>query len=335
MSKLLNIMLVRVVATVALVFAIPAAASAQEIKLASVAPEASPWGAALNQLARDWGRISNNRVRLRVYHNAIAGEESDVIRKMRIGQLQAGVLTSAGLKQLVPEVFAVSTPFLIGSDEELSHVMDRIRPDLEASFEAARFHVLAWSAAGWVHFFSKSPVRYPDDLRALRLAADPDDAEMDQAFKIMNFRPIPLPVGEVLTGLNSGLVDAFYTSPLVAAGYQWFGLAPNMLDLKVAPFLGAIVITDAAWRRLPAAIREDLRDAARSVSQQIDRDVRSLESEAIATMRRFGLSVTDATPEVLDAWERDIERFRAQMNTVFGVDMTARIERILDEYRRR
>jgi len=295
-----------VVLIIALLIAFAGPVFGFTVKLASVAPEASPWGAALNQMAVDWARISNGQVRIQVFHNAIAGEESDVLRKIRIGQLQAGVFTSAGMKQIVPEVFSVSVPFMIRSEEQLDYVMERITPDLEESFREARLHVLAWSRAGWVHFFSRDPVTYPDDLKSQRLASDPNDLELQQAFKLMGYSPIPMPQPELLTSLNSGLVDAFYTSPLVAGGYQWFGLAPHMLDLKVAPFLGAIIISDAAWRRVPNNIKDELLVSARQVAAQIDDEVRDLEAEAVESMQRYGLEVTRLTPEIEDVWIRDI-----------------------------
>lgn len=322
----------RLFAALALVFACASFVGAQEIKLASVAPEASPWGRALNDLAVQWRDVSNGRVRVRVYHNAIAGDEDDILRKMRIGQLQAGVLTSQGMKQVVPEVFSVSVPFMISSQDELTYVMERITPELNESFERNRLHVLAWSRAGWVHFFSKEPVTYPDDLKSQRLAANPTDQELLQAFRIMGYRPIPMPQPELLTSLNSGLVDAFYTSPLVAAGFQWFGLAPHMLDLKVAPFLGAIVISDSAWRRIPSSMKDDLLVAAEEISEQIDDEVRELETEALETMRRFGLEIQEVTPEIEAEWERDVEQNRDAMLEVFDPAMTVRVGELLEEF---
>lgn len=305
---------------------------AQEIKLASVAPEQSPFGSALNQLAREWSEISDGRVRLRIYHNGVAGEEADVLRKIRIGQLQAAVLTSTGMNQIVPEVFSVSVPFLIGSDAELSYVLDRIRPELEQEFERNRLRVLSWSRAGWVRFFSREPIVGPDDLRSQRLLVDAADSQMELAFKAMGYRPIPLPSSEVLTGLNSGLVDAFFTTPLAAAGFQWFGVAPNMLDMEVAPLLGAIVISDTAWRRIPASLRDELLEAARRVGLEIEQEIARLEAEAVRQMIRFGLSVQEVTPEIEAAWQRDLQENREEVLSVFDRGMTVRIEELLREF---
>lgn len=322
----------RLILVLALALSALALLPAQEVKLASVAPEASPWGAALNQLAVEWRNISNGRVRVRVYHNAIAGDESDILRKIRIGQLQAGVFTSSGLKQIVPEVFSVSVPFLIDSEDELDYVMERITPELNALVEENRMHVLAWSRAGWVHFFSRDRIAYPEDLRSQRLAADPADEELRQAFRAMGFRPTPIPASELLTSLNSGLVDAFFTSPLAAAGFQWFGVAPNMLDVKVAPFLGAILISDAAWRRIPNSMKDELLAAAGEVAARIDEDVLGLEEEALVTMREFGLNVQEGTPEILEAWESYVAEYETEVLRVFDPVMTERVRELVDEF---
>lgn len=302
------------------------------IKLASVAPEQSPWGTALNRLAAEWERVTNGAAEVTIYHNAIAGDESDVLRKMRIGQIQAAVLTSSGMKIVVPEVFSMSVPFLIRSADELNHVLENLAPDLEGLFLEDRLHVLAWSRAGWIYFFSRDPVTVPADLRPQRLAADPSDEELLQAFKIMGYRPIPMPLPELVTSLNSGLVDAFYQSPLAAAGYQSFGLAPNMLNVKVAPFLGAIVMTDAAWRRIPGRYRDAIAEVARDISLGLESEIGQLEIDAIATMARHGLSVTESTPELEAAWVSDVAQFDEAFLEVFDTEMTNRVRELVEEF---
>lgn len=324
MKRSVAVLLFLITTTVAL--------SSQEIKLASVAPEQSPFGSALNDLAREWSRITDGRVRLRVYHNGVAGDESDVIRKIRIGQLQAAVLTSTGMNLIVPEVLSVSVPFLLGSDEELNYVLREIQPELEAEFAENRLRVLSWSRAGWIRFFTREPIVYPDDLRRLRLVVDATDPQIEQAFKAMGYRPIPLPATEVLTGLNSGLVDAFFTTPLAAAGFQWFAVAPHMLDMEVAPLLGAIVIADTAWRRIPARFHDQLRASAERVGLEIEREIARLEAEAVDQMIRFGLVVQEVTPEIEAAWTAELDDNREDVLSAFDRDMTLRIQSLLQDF---
>src|SRR6056297_2441978 len=233
----------RAVTALALAFAMlvgtAGTASAFTLKIASAAPESSPWGRALNRIAADWREISGGQVTLQIFHNGIAGEQNDINRKMRIGQIQGALFTSDSLALLSDEIFALSAPVLIRSDEELDYVFERLRPDIEESIEGTQFEVIGWSKAGWVNFFANEPVRRPADLKDLALAVGDDQPQTARAFRRMGYEVVPMRQNALLTSLNSGMVDAFYASPIAAAGFQWFARAQHMLDLDVAPFLGS------------------------------------------------------------------------------------------------
>jgi TRAP-type transport system periplasmic protein len=306
------------------------------IKLSSGAPESSPWGMALNRLAADWSRISNGQVTVQIYHNGIAGDEPDVVRKMRIGQIQAGIFTSNGLGILSDEVMTFSMPFLIRTDEELEYVLRMVEDDLSASIEQNRFHVIAWSKGGWINIFSASPLRTPSDLRNVRLAATADNQELLQAFRLMGYQAIPVTRNELLTSLNSGMVDAFYSSPIAAAGFQWFARAPQMLDLPIAPFLGGLIISERAWRRVPDNLKPRLVESARRHVASLDTTMEDLESEAVDTMGRYGLQVVNLTDEERALWIQEFERSRSvTVDSVFDKGMYTSIQNHLEEFRRR
>ncbi|TVR60049.1 MAG: C4-dicarboxylate ABC transporter [Spirochaetaceae bacterium] len=309
--------------------------SAQQIRMASLAPENSPWGVALNRVAADWQRISGGRVRLQIYHNMVAGNEADVIRKMRIGQIQAAVVTSIGLNNISPEIMALHVPMLIRTDEELDYVFDRVRPTFERSIEAQRMRAIGWSKGGWIHFFAKNPIRTPAELKRLRLAANADDPGIVQVFRAMGYQPVPIELSEIMTSLNSGLVDAFYASTIATAGFQWFGLAPYMLDVTVSPFLGAIIITDRAWAQIPDSLKPELQASLDRHIAQLDRDVARLEAEAIELMKRFGLTVIELTAAETRAWQTEMEDIASRVvGSVFDRNTYEAIKRHLDEFRR-
>lgn len=308
---------------------------AQVIRLASTAPEASPWGAALNRLAADWQRISNGRVTLQIFHNGIAGDETDVLRKMRIGQIQAGVFTSAGMGILSPEVMTLSMPMLIRSDDELDYVFDALKGDLEQAISRNRFTVLGWSKAGWIYFFSSRPVRVPQELRSVRLAASAEDPELLQAFRLMGYQAFPIAPPELLTALNSGMVEGFYSSPIAAAGFQWFGRAPYMLDLQVAPFLGSIVISDRAWSRVPNNLKPRLLAAVETHISGLDSTVQQLETEAISVMTGFGLTTVTPTDAERRQWFSEFDRsLELTVGPVFHEGTYQAIQRHLQTFRR-
>jgi TRAP-type transport system periplasmic protein len=153
-----------------MMFTVNLSAAPVIIKLASIAPERSPWGVVLERLASEWKKITKGEVVLRIYHNGVAGTEEDILAKARLNQLQAGVITASGLSNLSPEVLALSIPFLIKDEAELDRALAGTADYMAEKISEKGFTVLAWSKVGWINFFSKKEVRTPDDLRATKLA---------------------------------------------------------------------------------------------------------------------------------------------------------------------
>jgi TRAP-type C4-dicarboxylate transport system substrate-binding protein len=317
-----------------LLFVAVGIAGAQTIRIGSSAPENSPWGRALNRLAVEWQQISNGRVRVQVFHNNIAGVEADVIRKMRIGQLQAAVITNAALAAFSDQIMTLSMPLLIRSEDEFNYVFERVRPQIEADIADDGFQVVSWSLAGWVYPFSDEPVRTPDDLRALRLAASPEEQDLIRAYQILGFQPVSISFPERLAGLVNNMADAHLTVPILAASFQWFGATDNMTNIKIAPAPGAIIMSERAYRRLPAQYRDEMLAAANRISAGLNGEIDQLEQEALETMTEFGLTIVEPTAEEEAEWFEEFEgAYDVMLGTVFDESMYREIQEILDEYR--
>jgi TRAP-type C4-dicarboxylate transport system substrate-binding protein len=307
---------------------------AYTLRVGSAAPENSPWGRALNRAAAEWERISDGRVRVQVFHNSIAGTEADMVRKMRIGQLQAVVITSTGLSNFSDRSLTLSMPLLIRNQGEYEYVFDRVRDELEADILDEGFHVMSWSMAGWMYFFSDEEIRTPDELKAVKMAASPEEMELVRAYQLMGYQPIPLPYTERLAGLTNGMANAYLTVPILAAGFQWFGVTPYMMDLKVGPAPGAVLMSDRAYRQLPADLRDDLFEALERVTAELDQDIRELESESIDTMVRFGLNIVELTDAEEAVWVEELEAsYESTIGLVFNEEFYEQIRELLDEYR--
>ncbi|MFA6505284.1 MAG: TRAP transporter substrate-binding protein DctP [Treponemataceae bacterium] len=278
------------------------------LKIASIAPENTPWGAALNKLASEWKTLTNGEIELKVYHNGIAGSEADMLRKLKLGQIQGAVFTSFGLNEISPEVLTLSCPFLIRDNAELDLALAGVRGDLEGKIEAKGFKIVAWSKAGWVRFFSKEPVFLPAQLKVQKLATDPNDMALMQAFKSLGYQLVPIPMGDTLMALNSGMVEAIYASPLAVGGFQLFGIAKNMASLKLAPFLGGIVLSNKTWSRIPEKYRTQIVESNRRLEKELDASILKLEDDAISTMSTYGLVTNQITPAQLKIWHEDVER---------------------------
>ncbi|HEY5577793.1 MAG TPA: TRAP transporter substrate-binding protein DctP, partial [Deferrimonas sp.] len=233
------------------------------VKMATLAPEGSSWYRVLQEMGEEWRKASGGAVTLRIYPGGIAGDEDAVIRKMRIGQIQAAAITGIGLAYLEPSFYALHIPMMYESDEEFDFVRDRYAPVLERKLEEKGFIVLNWGDAGWVRFFSKDPVVTPAEAKALKLFQWAGDTNLVQLYKETGFHPVPLSTNDLLPGLQTGMVNGFSSTPLVALAFQWFGLAPHMADLRYAPLTGATVIERRAWEKIPPGLRPKLLEASR------------------------------------------------------------------------
>lgn len=292
------------------------------IKLGSIAPASSPWGQALDELAVEWREITGGAVRLVVYHNGVAGSEQDILSKIRMNQLQAGIFTSSGLSALSPEVLTLSIPLLVPDDAALDTALAATRPLMEKRILAKGFTVVAWSKVGWLKFFANKKVSGPTEFKALKIAGGIENETLSGAFRSLGFQLIPIPINEVMTSLNAGMIDSFYSAPLGAASWQWFAKAPYMLDLPLAPFVGVLVVGNRAWKRIPAAWREELKAVTEALISSLDDKAVELDRYAVDEMKKYGLTVVQPSAGDIAAWRDDMaEGIKPSIGTVFPDDM--------------
>ena len=218
---------------------------------------------------------------------------------MRINQLQAAVLTSVGLGQISNGVLSYSAPGLLQSDEEVEYVFERLEPTLSRKINSSRLEILGWSKPGWIYLYTKRPVRDPEEMKRYRVTAT---LEFASSLKQFGYDAVTLPVTEWLSGLNSGLIDGVITAPVAAAGFQWFGIASNMLDLRIAPFLAGLVVSDRAWDRIPDDQKAILIEIVQEEIVKLDIESRKLEQQAIETMQLYGLELVPVNQRQRDEW---------------------------------
>jgi TRAP-type C4-dicarboxylate transport system substrate-binding protein len=303
------------------------------IKLAALIPENTPWGEELNNMAAEWKRISEGNVELVIYYN-IKSDESDLLRQLNLNQIQAAMLSTVGMKLIAPEGMTLSCPFLIRNNEELDLVLNALKPELESLMRAKGYHTLAWSKVGWVRFFSKRPVFVPNDLKKQRVGTADSEPELLDAFRAMGYNMTPVAMNQILVALSAGQIDAVYQSPVNAGGLQIFGLAKNMASIRVAPFMGNIVLNQKAWRSIPEKYRDELMASAKRLEAKLDKRVMELEDSVIGTMKDYGLVINDVSPEQEKLWYADFQRsIPSLMGVMFDRSFYNRISAMLEANR--
>src|SRR5688572_27078195 len=249
----------RIVLTLALAVALVAPASGQaplNVKLATQAPVNSSWHKALLDMGAQWEAKTAGRVKLTVYAGGTQGSEDATIRMMRPGvdQLQSNLLMLPGLGTIDDAFNVFGIPFFFQSDAEGQYVLEKLTPMLEKRLDAKGFKLLCWGSAGWVQLFSKKPLATLADIKAAKLFTSQGDDRMVQWYKANGFRPVALAAGDIPAQLKltTGMIDAAPSPPYPALLLQIFRDAKYMLDVRVAPLYGAVVITNEAWNKIEA-----------------------------------------------------------------------------------
>ena len=283
------------------------------IKVATLAPQGSEWHKILQEMGAEWQKVSNGLIVFRLYPGGVAGDDMDLVRKMRLGILDAGLLTVNGLSAIDRGVLGLEIPMAYSDYGELDCVLKKIGPQLEREIEAKGFIVLGWSQAGWAHFFTKSPVRTPDDMRKLKMFVWAGDDQYAELWKKAGFQPVPLPSTEIATALQTGLVNAVTINPQGILLLQWYKHVSYMTDFKWAVFMGGIVISKSTWEKIPAEIRPALRQAALKASQRFREFSIKTDQSDIETLKKNGVQVISVDEKTLNEWRSLVESVLPQV----------------------
>lgn len=270
-------------------------ANAAPLKLATLVPDGSIWDLALKEMGSEWASATDGRVGLRIYPGGVAGDESDVVRKMRIGQLQAAALTVTGLGE-IDEAFSVfAIPLMFDSYAEFERVLASLRPELERRLEAKGFVLIHWGHGGWVHLFSKRPATTLDAVKKFKMFAWAGDDARVQLFREVGFEPVALASTDLLTGLQTGLIEAYPTPPLAALALQWFRETPYMSAVGLGPLVGAVIVSKRSWQRIDEADRSRLLSIAEKYEDRLRSEIPRQDEEAVVQMIQRGLEVVEVT----------------------------------------
>ncbi|HWX24191.1 MAG TPA: TRAP transporter substrate-binding protein DctP [Vicinamibacteria bacterium] len=316
-------------------FAPQPAAAQVRIKMATLVPAGSSWHNVLKETAEKWKTVSGGKVVVTLYPGGVAGDDPDVVRKMRLGTLNAGVLTEVGVAEVDRSVYALGVPMMYSSYDEVYAVLDKMRPKLEASLLAKGFVVLNWADGGWVHFFSKKAVTTPDDLKTVKLFSWAGDDTAVELWKSGGFHPVPLPSTELATALQTGLVDTLGVPPQVAVISQYYKYAPYMTDLSWQLLLGATLINKSSWDQIPADLKPALVAASEEAGKKLQAEMRQSVDRDIEAMKKNGLHVVPVDAKTAALWSKTAESLYPKIRgPIVPADAFDDALRFRDEYRK-
>ena len=268
-------------------------AEAIPVKFATLAPEGSTWMRLLREMDAEVQKRSNSRIRFLFYPGGVLGDEIDVLRKIRVGQLHAGAFSGVGLGSVVPSIRVLELPLLFRDTGEIEFVTGRLEAQYARAFEERGFVLLALAEAGAVHIFSKKPIRRREDLEGVKIWAWQGDPLAAALFERYQVAPVPLGLPEVLPSLQTGLINAFYAPPAAAIALQWFNQVSHMSTPELTYAIGGVLVSRSRWETIPADLHAVLRETAQKYARQVVLKTRQENQEALQVLKRSGIQTVN------------------------------------------
>lgn len=285
-----------------LLFLLPVSALAQTLKIATLAPEGSPWLRELRQAGAEVEAATQGRVKLKYYPGGVMGNDATVLRKMRLGQLHGGMLTGSELSIVYKDAQTYSVPFLFDDLGQVDSVRERMDPVIEQGMAAAGLRTLGMAGVGFAYLMSTREIHSADDLRSAKVWVPQNDLISEITFRTGGVSPVSLPMSDVFTSLQTGQIDTVGNTPSGAILLQWHGRLRYLLDLPLAYVIGYLVINERDWQKLSPDDQLALKSAADAASRRIDANNRSDDAKALAALQRQGLTVIQPDPVEVMRW---------------------------------
>ena len=268
-----------------------------KIKFATVATEGSTWMKVMHELAKAVEDSTNGDVKFKIYPGAVQGDEKDVLRKMRIGQIHSAGFTGFGLGEILPEVRIMDAPFLFNTYEEVDYVSNKLSDHFAQKFEEKGYILLGWAEVGFVYVFTNTPINDIKDMSGVKMWMWEGDPIAEAAFTSMDINPIPLSLTDVLTSLQTNLINGVYISPLAFTALQWHTKVKYMLELPLADSNGAILITKKQFSKLTPEQQNILKYFAAKYLKKLTQLSREDNAKSLELIKKAGIQFTNITDE--------------------------------------
>ncbi|MDI6765398.1 MAG: TRAP transporter substrate-binding protein DctP [Bacteroidota bacterium] len=305
------------------------------IKFATVAPDGSTWMNVMKEFDKAIRKESNGRLGFKMYGGMVQGDEKDVLRKIKLGQLHSAGITGVGMTNIASKVRILDSPFLFRNYEEVDLVYKMFGDEFNKAIEEGGFINLGWAEVGFVYVFTNSPVRTPEDMKKIKMWMWEGDPIAEAAFKSMNLHPIPLSINDVLTSLQTGLINGVYSPPLASIALQWFSRVKYMLKTSLANSMGAVVISKKKFNELPPDLQEILQRNGKKYLDKLTQLSRQDNEKSIETLKKNGITIIDSpTGQTTAAYEEIGKKARRLLiGKLYTEDLLTRVEKVVNDYR--
>ena len=310
------------------------------LKFATLMPTGTAWSKLMDDWVKEIEQKSNGRIKVKMYSGGVMGDEPDVLRKIRKGQLHGGLFTGYGIGRIYSPARVLEMPFLFKNVDESDYVREQIMPDIEAGFRDSGYELLGWPEVGFIHFFSTKRITSVDDIRQLRIWLWQGDPLGEAFFKAADINPIPLSIIDVYTQLSAkhGSIDTVYTSTFGAIALQWYSKLKYATRIPLTNAIGGVVVSNRFYNKLPADLQLLLKTTGKKMGDDIRLNAREENQKSIGLLEQNGIEFMFDWDEV-DMDEllkiRDDAALYLEQTDYIPASIFAKTRKMLNEYRQR
>jgi TRAP-type transport system periplasmic protein len=320
---------------VALAFAAILPAEATVFKIATVAPEGTAWMREMRAGAEAVKKRSEGRVEVKYYPGGVMGDNATVLRKIKIGQLQGGAFTGSELSQVDADAQIYSVPFTFHAVAEVDSLRAKLDPMMRASFEKNGFVLLGISGGGFAYLMSTHDIHGKDDMKSAKVWVPQGDHIAEIAFKAGGVSPIPLPLADVYTSLQTGLVDTVANTPAGAIAFQWHTKLKHMVDLPLTYIVGLLIVDKKIFDTVDAADQKILHEEFSAAFGRIETSARKDDVDARVALEKQGVAMFIPDAQERMAWSAIGDEAYQQLvaEKAFSPELQAALQKALDALR--
>ena len=273
------------------------AKAAQQIKLAVLVPEGTTWGISLKKFSKEVEAATGGEVSFKIYYGGVAGDEPDVLRKVRIGQLHGGIFTGKVLGDISGDLRAMEIPFTFYADQKkASQVLTKLTPQFNQGLKAKGFVNLGFYEVGQVYVVSSKKVTNLDELKGIKIWSWEGDPLVGALLESLQLVSVPLALPDVLSSLSTGIINAAYAPPLAILALQWHTKIKYLVDFPTAFSIGALLVSDKLWNKIPQAHQQKILTISQKYVKEAN-DKSIIESEAARTqLKKSGIEFVSFPP---------------------------------------
>lgn len=302
------------ICAITLVFTPASAERTYELKFATLAPAGTTWVNLLEEWAEQVKKESNGRLVFKIYPGGVQGDEPDVLKKIRFGQLHGGAFTGYGIGHIYSPTRVLELPFLFNDIDEIDYVRQKLMPEIAQGYRDNGYELLGWMEVGYIYFFSKYPIRSFEDLEKRRIWHWQGDPLGGAFFEASGIAPVPLSIIDVYTSLSTGLIDTVYTPPLGAIALQWYTKTNYITNVPMANGIGSLVVSRRFFQNLPQDLQKLLKRTGMETGEKLIAATRKDNIAALQTLQEKGMELVVDTEGLEDSEEIAAITTRAAQN---------------------